>query len=273
MALNKPFKYIFPTIVCVGLICVFLFDLALFKKVDNDTNINTSNVISLNMETSNINILWNDNKFNELLLYYESINNKIKPSSFYELNDQLFCPIKHSKSLYPHTYKSNAQERLLREIYRLQFPNNCNDPNTKFLVFDLKLINSAGMMAAFNGRILKSFYASFVTQRTLLFTTEWSWQSKHKYCQNRGYTGFECFFMPISHCNVTEIIANAKKDDIVYIGKYDDKCDVDVMKKGNDTSVPICKQRVVVVDKLSDWYAMIFVYIIICSFNDIYYIK
>ena len=229
------------------------------KQTKSDMNISlvkiNNNKTTYNNKSDNI--FWNDGKWNKLLSYHEYVSSIIKPNNWYELNDQLLCPIKHSRTLYPNTFESNAQERILKKIYKQQMLDNCLDPNNRFIIFDLELIKSTGMMAGFNGKILKSFFVSFIDNRTILYKQQWSWGTTHKYCLNKNYTGFECFFLPISNCNVDDILSNTHEKDIVHIGKYDNECDTALLEnETNDVEklkIPRCKQRIIIIDKLRGW--------------------
>eukprot|EP01084_Bolivina_argentea_P288317 494823_1 len=195
-----------------------------FYKPSNTNTSHTNHIITqinnkLKHHTNNntCNLLFCDKyKFDLMIQYYTSMSSITYPSSWIELNDQLFCPIKYS-SLYnsPHQI-SIAGERLLKYIYLNQFKSNCNDPNLKYMFYDTSGWFS-GLGATTNGGIIKYFTRALMSNRTFIMVGGWDWANT-KHCQDlvkQGLDrfGFRCYFLPNSNCKYNNIIKNIDMND------------------------------------------------------------
>ena len=144
------------------------------------------------------------------------------PKSWIHLNEQLFCPIRYSQSLYAtQNIISNAGERLLKYIYDTQFISNCDDPNHKYIIFDISQTRGTGIGASFNGGILKYFARAIMSKRTFLINGKFEWTESNKDCDK--YIGMECYFLPLSNCDPTDILKKTNKSDI-WMGSVPQNC-------------------------------------------------
>lgn len=168
---------------------------------------------SINTHIYSSNLLTNTTQFNELLSYYSKVSESNYPKSWIHLNEQLFCPIYYSQSLHPtQTIISNAGERLLKYLYDSQFLSNCDDPNHKFVIFDIGQTSGTGIGATFNGGILKYFARAIMSKRTFLINGKFKWSEGNEHCAE--YIGMECYFLPPSNCNPNDILSKTDKSNV-----------------------------------------------------------
>ena len=141
-----------------------------------------------------------ETNFNLMVKYYKSMAAISYPSSWIELNDQLFCPIKYSSSL--NNAISSAGERILKYIYDNQFKSNCLDfDKNKYLFYDTTGWNT-GLGATTNGGILKYFSRALMSNRTFILIGSWDWSLNTKHCQLLNRTGFDCYFFANEISNI-----------------------------------------------------------------------
>eukprot|EP01084_Bolivina_argentea_P036188 66992_1 len=163
------------------------------------------------------NLLRNETEFNKLLLYYSKVSMNKYPSSWIHLNEQLFCPIRYSQSLYSTNSISNA---------------------------------GTGIGAIFNGAILKHFIRAIMSKRIFLINGEFEWSKHAKYCSK--YIGMECYFLPLSNCDPNELLLKTDKKDIWSGSIPPTHCtlgDID-----DDKSLQWCTERIIYsISKSSGW--------------------
>ena len=256
-----PFLYLIIPIVLFVIFGDVLFDIGLFirtkeiqQMIPVYTNIfesNTTNNIEQINNTQHIKnynkpIFFDSERFTNLTQYHASLNS-MHPSSWIDLNNQLFCPIKYSMSLNPINTISSSAERLLKAIYNLQFLNDCHDLNHKFLILDLSVFGDSGLGAVTNGFLIKFLFRALVTNRTLLLHGKWKWSSKP--CDLK-YNAMECYFLPISNCDANQLIQRSQKNDkfSYHIGLMPDAkiCDLGAYYENiNSFSDKPCQQQVI----------------------------
>ena len=173
------------------------------------------------------------------------------PSSWIELNDQLFCPIKYSSSL--NNAISSAGERILKYIYDNQFKSNCLDfDNNKYLLYDTTGWNT-GLGATTNGGILKYFSRALMSNRTFILIGSWDLSLNTKHCQLLNRTGFDCYFLSTSNCKYQDIINAIDTNDPLQYSKtkgVPKDCSI-----GDFPDKPWCKQTVLyILNNGAGWY-------------------
>ena len=164
---------------------------------------------------SECNLLFCDKiKFDLMIRYYKSVSSISFPSSWIELNDQLFCPIKYSSELNKNIgIISSAGQRILEYIYLNQFKKDCFDFNkNKYLFYDTSGWYS-GLGATTNGGIIKYFSRALMSNRTFILVGEWDWSKNLKHCNDLNRTGFNCYFLSTSNCLYQDIINKIDKND------------------------------------------------------------
>lgn len=158
-------------------------------------------------------LICNDLSFALMQEYASTVSSIGHPLSIHTLNEQLFCPLKHSSTLNPSTSMiSSAGERLLRFIHSNQFKTNCNDPSIQYLIYDTTGWYT-GLGATTNGGILKYFTRSLMSNRTFILVGSWEWSKDLQHCVETGREGFGCYFLPPSNCKYADIIQNVDVSD------------------------------------------------------------
>lgn len=192
------------------------------------------------------NIFFDDHSFSELLSYSTSISSKLFPSNWLELNDQLFCPIQHSKTLHPGTAISNGHETLLKLLYELQFKSDClsDHKDNKFLVFDLETAGSRGLGAVINAGFIKFLFRALYSNRTLLVTGKWSWSASQSFCRDK--MGMECYALPPSNCDYNALTDHFPAHQ-QWEGPLPSHCNL-----GDNKSLPLCSERIIVINQRDD---------------------
>ena len=139
------------------------------------------------------NVLINNDINNDSMEYYDIPN-------LANFNNELFCPIRDK------FVKKQGMYKLLKDIHKRQFIDNCYDPNHKFWIFD---INDCvqGLFASLN---CWSYYftQALVLNRTFLFYGDWHRYAPKSHCPINS--GYHCFFEPISNCDATKLINHYK---------------------------------------------------------------
>ena len=132
------------------------------------------------------------------------------------------------------TDENEPLQRHLEFIYKIQFQQDCNDPNTQFLIYDIEMEAKQGLGASILGNIKRYFSASLIAGRVFLLTGQHDWASDMPYCQS--FDAMECYFLPISKCNPKEILNKYKGTDYYFEGRVPDNCSF-----GNtDKKLPKC---------------------------------
>ena len=224
-------------------------ELSLNKNIYKEGEEEEEEIISKEESDYN-NLLINDKKFNELLSYYSMVSN-VSPSSWIHLNEQLFCPISYSQSLYPtQSIISNAGERLLKYIYDIQFIKDCDNPSHKYIIFDISQTGGTGIGATFNGGILKYFARAIMSQRIFLINGKFEWAEGNKYCDE--YDGMQCYFLPLSNCDANDILSKTDKNEI-WTGGVPTHCTLgdDQFDDNNKNKLNWCTERVIYANKRS----------------------
>ena len=176
--------------------------------------------------------------------YSTSISNKTYPSNWLELNDQLFCPILHSRTLNRGMSTSNGDEHLLELLYALQFKDDCfaEDENNKFLVFDIHTASVRGLGAVLQAALMRFLYRALYTNRTLLVTGKWEWSSGQSFCADKP--GMECYVLPPSNCDYDAVLSHFGTHQ-QWSGAIPSHCDIG----GDNKSLPLCTERIVTINK------------------------
>ena len=176
------------------------------------------------------NIFTNYTSYSNRMQKYIDASNELYPQTWQQLNDQLFCPIKYSKSLSlaVNDY-STSQETILKDIFERQFFNNnkqeCYNPNRKFLIYDLKGIS--GLMTTIHASWMKYAYRAFWSNRTFILTGTDPWATDVRYCKNPKDSGtYKCYFLPVSICNVEDIVNDTYTPESYYRGKLPSHCKI-----------------------------------------------
>eukprot|EP01083_Nonionella_stella_P001921 5536_1 len=214
-----------------------------------DLSLSASHTNTLYSNTHNTkpqhNLLTNQTQFDELLSYYSKISEITYPSSWIHLNEQLFCPIRHSHAITTDTI-SNAGERLLKYIYNTQFVSDCHDTNHKYIIFDITQMKGTGIGATFNGAILKWFIRAMMSDRIFLINGAFGWAQDVAHCTS--FIGMECYFLPPSNCNPNDILSKAQHKD-VWKGSLPTHCTL-----GDDDILHWCSERIIYsTAKASGW--------------------
>ena len=113
-ARRSPFLYFIIPIVGFVIFGDLVFDIGFLsrsKEIKQIKEINSNKVSKP--------IFFDPERYIKLTQYHSNMNKKY-PSSWIDLNNQLFCPIKYSLTLNPINTISNGAERLLKAIYKLQ---------------------------------------------------------------------------------------------------------------------------------------------------------
>ena len=152
------------------------------------------------------------------------------PSSWKELNEQPFC-----RSTRP---QLQSFEKFLFDV---QFNADCDDPDRKFLIFDLSRFDGMGFTAAI-GQLELYFFFGLLQQRTVLFSGMWDWARDAEYC--KGTAGMECYFLPISNCDADSLLKHADSTDIQQ----------DVLETQKPAETPYSERRIVhILPKSTSW--------------------
>eukprot|EP01084_Bolivina_argentea_P072019 130809_1 len=179
--------------------------------------------------------------------YHKSPN--IIPSSWEDLSHQQFCPI-------PQTATNLKQ--FLQFIYETQFGRDCNDPNQRFVIYDVKIEAGSGLGASLLGNLKRYFAVSLMLNRTFLLTGAYDWSFDRPYCQ--GKDGMECYFLPVSNCNPIDILQNPSLDRqnpfVYYKGPRPKDCIFgnNIVQNANLTH---CPHKVIHVDKGDPSYVLL----------------
>ena len=137
--------------------------------------------------------IW-DTPFHHLFIQLSKQHHLSKSLSDY--NSETLCPLKN-------TTNQIGLHRALEDIYKLQFKEDCFDPNNKFLIVNLTKSNCGTMgMGARMRCWVKYFEWSISVERAFLLTGEWAGAPKN-YCANATY---ECFHLPLSNCEPNAVI-------------------------------------------------------------------
>ena len=250
---NKRRYVLLGSLLILGILGLLREESFIINVLDN-TRFKTQESGIINVLTGNLdrghhhpqNIFFDDDSFTELLAYSASVSSNPFPSSWLELNDQLFCPIQNSKTLNPRSTTSNGDEHLLRLLYDLQFKEDCfsDDEDNKFLVFDLETAGSRGLGAVVNAGFIKFLFRALYSNRTLLVTGKWSWSSQQKWC--RGKPGMECYALPSSNCDYQGIRSHfgAHQE---WEGPLPLHCNL-----GDNQSLPLCNERIITVNQITN---------------------
>ena len=151
------------------------------------------NESSKKAETPTSNVSMADNASREVVL-----TNEIE-----KFNSELFCPVNPKPSLKP--VNLNLL-KLVEDIYQLQHPIDCFGPSQKYWIVDHPC--STGMFATFDCWEYY-FTQAFSMNRTFLWTNHGGMTgfTSPELCPSNK-SGYECFFLPVSHCNPDEVIAH-----------------------------------------------------------------
>ena len=111
-----------------------------------------------------------------------------------EMNNDLLCPANMSNI---------GHINLLKHIYRLQYPPDCDPKKRKFYIWKHEC--NVGMMANLQC-IAFHFMHALVLNRTFLMYGHWTFSPKPQ-CQfdETTQSGMECFFLPISNCTIQKV--------------------------------------------------------------------
>eukprot|EP01084_Bolivina_argentea_P130231 229905_1 len=142
----------------------------------------------------------------------------IIPSSWEELNEQQFCTLEDT------TDENISLLKFLQYIYEIQFNQDCNDPNHKFVIYQIEMEAKNGLGASLLGNIKRYFAASLMLNRTFLLTGAHDWAHSKSYCNHTD--AMECYFLPPSNCNPKHILSNIDQNNpqLYYEGHAPDNC-------------------------------------------------
>eukprot|EP01083_Nonionella_stella_P006186 17981_1 len=221
---------------------------------DQNTNIKT---IKTGLSMRNPTTVKGNSQFINLNAYshYNRTNRSIGiiPSSWQELNEQQLCTLERVSN----TNNPDPLESFLRFIYKIQFSQNCTDPNTQFVIYDVNLEAKQGLGASILGSVKRNFAASLMLNRTFLLTGSYDWAHGKSYCQ--GKDAMQCYFLPISNCNATRILHQMKhhkdKSNIYYQGPRPLDClfGDNIFQK---TNLPHCSYKVIHINRGYRGYVM-----------------
>eukprot|EP01084_Bolivina_argentea_P106005 189832_1 len=160
----------------------------------------------------------------------------LNPLSWQQLNDQQFCSI----------HKNTSHQKLLQDIYKQQFNRDCNDPSTKFIIYDIWLEKTRGLGASLYGYLCRYMTVALQTNRILLLHGTFDWTENKGYC--KGKNAMECYFLPLSNCDSIDILAQTNTSDPTQFhqGKNPSNCifgDNDPYK-----NLSHCQQRVILIN-------------------------
>ena len=182
---------------------------------------------------------------------YNRSSNPIKriPTSWTELEEQQFCHLDKDNISSDNDDKENKgtdppQVLFLKYIYNIQFDQDCNSPDTKFIIYPIEHEKEQGLGASLLGNLKRFFIVSMMQKRVFLLTGQYDWTKGHEYCD--GFDAMECYFLPISKCNAKDVLQNVanKSDDTQYYeGSAPDDCEFG--NNNEDGTLPECKARVI----------------------------
>eukprot|EP01084_Bolivina_argentea_P060346 110261_1 len=161
------------------------------------------------------------------------------PDSWQKFNKQLLCSV-----------DSNQHHiNFLQYLYHKQFNLQCNDPSTKYLIYDISLQKGSGLGASLFGNLLRYFFISLKLDRVFLLHGQFDWSKDVPYCNTTN--GMECYFLPLSTCDPTIILSTINKTNtqLYYEGSAPTDCIFHEQSLKKKSNLQTCEQRVIYINR------------------------